>query len=195
MAPAQPPPPTTSSLPFQFSIGSQTSDSMCESEDGFSTATIRQCAASEIGCGAGGPPRPRPAGWPAGWATAAGVGAVYRPVGTVSAIVMVTSGRLIDLRLSHDGRLLAPLTSVPARRNAIIKPPIVGRGFQPRHRGPERAALRRDLPTAVRKQTARTRRQSPHTVYRPRQTTREYLGCWRRAACPTAACPCRRRAR
>src|SRR5258708_7519584 len=42
--PAQPPLPTTSSLPFQASVGSQTSISMCESGVGVSTAAIRQCA-------------------------------------------------------------------------------------------------------------------------------------------------------
>ena len=58
MMPAQPPLPTAWNLPFQFSAGSQTSISMCESGDGFSTAATRQCAGSTIAGAAGACPRP-----------------------------------------------------------------------------------------------------------------------------------------
>src|SRR5688572_10254328 len=56
MVPAQPPLPTARNLPFQFSAGSHSSISMCESEDGVSVTATRQWAGSSVPA----PPRPRP---------------------------------------------------------------------------------------------------------------------------------------
>src|SRR5688572_10613108 len=118
MVPAQPPLPTAWNLPFQFSAGSQTSISMCESDEGLRTTATRQWAGS-LGCGAAGaaapppPAAPRPPRPPA-WAPAAGAagatgppggppgaGGVNGPAGTSSAEVIVVFGRLNARRLSQ----------------------------------------------------------------------------------------------
>src|SRR2546425_7274685 len=66
MVPAQPPFPTASNFPFQFSDGSQTSISITESEDGFSTAATRH-RGGRVSVGAAGVgPRPPPPAGPGG---------------------------------------------------------------------------------------------------------------------------------
>src|SRR5213593_2288919 len=83
MIPAQPPFPTASNFPFQFSAGSQTSISICESDDGLSVAAVRQNAGTLSGAAAFPP--------------TGSTGARNSPAGTSSAMVMVVSGNESDL--------------------------------------------------------------------------------------------------
>src|SRR6185503_21161831 len=110
MVPAHPPLPTAWNLPFQFSAGSHTSISICESDEGFSTTCTRQCAGSTI-CGAGGPPPRPPAAPPRPCAFGAtgppggpcGAGGVKGPAGTSCADVIVVFGSASDASFSQDG--------------------------------------------------------------------------------------------
>src|SRR5438105_10748631 len=88
MMPAHPPPPTNWNLPFQFS-GSHASISISESGDGRRMALMRQCAGTICG-GAGGPPRPGPAGF------------VNGPAAFISAATMVVLGSDSDFSASHE---------------------------------------------------------------------------------------------
>src|SRR5215831_13773285 len=70
IVPAQPPLPTASNFPFHTSAnGNHTSISICESEDGVSTAAMRQWAGSRMGGGVDAPGSP--GGGPAGMDSAA----------------------------------------------------------------------------------------------------------------------------
>src|SRR5215204_5666038 len=124
MLPAHPPLPTAWNLPFQFSAGSHTSISICESEDGFSTACTRQCAGSIV-CGVVGPcPRP-PAGAPRPPACAFGAtgppggpccaGGVNGPAGTSCADMIVVFGSASDASLSQDGGAVCAARSMTLR--------------------------------------------------------------------------------
>src|SRR5437870_4397182 len=113
MVPAQPPLPTASNLPFQFSDGSQASISISESEDGFSTAATRHRAGRLSGGGAGAGPRPPAA---AAGGPPAGVGIVSGPAGTSSAAVMMVPGSASDFRLSHG----AAANTLPAITKAML---------------------------------------------------------------------------
>src|SRR5436190_7588059 len=141
MTPAQPPPPTNSNLPFQFS-GSQTSISIKESEVGLSVAATRQNGGTvnTVGGGAAPPPPPGPCPRPpprcgapaAGAAGAAGGGAgaaggVKTPAGTSSAIVIVVLGMEIDFRPAHGVAASAELKRTRARFAIIFGPPECGK--------------------------------------------------------------------
>src|ERR1700736_4664298 len=88
MAPAQPPLPSPSYLPFQPEVGSQTSILMSESLEGFKVAATRQNSgrfwkAALLPCGSLNP-----------------------PAGTIWAVVMVVSGRESEARLSQVAAML-----------------------------------------------------------------------------------------
>src|SRR5262245_22968498 len=90
MLPAQPPLPTARNLPFQCSVGSQTSISMFESDAGVSTAATRQNAGRVLNpCAAGfAPPAPAPGGTNA-------------PAATVCAEVNLVDGSVRADKPSH----------------------------------------------------------------------------------------------
>src|SRR6516164_1664169 len=103
MAPAQPPPPTASYLPFQFEAGNQTSALMSESELGVSVARTRQKAGTSPYIFVAGPrpaPGPRPAAAPS--PPRAGRGGSKAPAATVSAESTFACGSASDLRFSHE---------------------------------------------------------------------------------------------
>src|SRR4029079_16286699 len=102
MYPAHPPLPTASNLPFHlFAGGNQSSILMSESDEGFRTATTRQCSGAMIGAGGVAPAR---AGAGAGGAPVRGGGAgtgLNSPSGTNSALVMVVFGSETDFSPSQ----------------------------------------------------------------------------------------------
>src|SRR5262245_50812420 len=98
MVPAQPPFPTARNLPFQFSAGSHTSTSICESDDGESVRTTRQCAGKfRAGC-----PRPPAKG----------------PAATVTAVVTVAFASETDFKLSQG--VAATTSALTTSIEAII---------------------------------------------------------------------------
>src|SRR5262245_30577546 len=125
MTPAQPPPPTNWNFPFQFS-GIHTSMSICESAVGRSVAATRQNDGTARPAGAApGPPRPpprappSPAGAgplaPSGAGAAGAAGGVNVPAATISAVVMVVVGSVMDLRFAHGvGAARAAPSSIAA---------------------------------------------------------------------------------
>src|SRR6185436_593267 len=117
MTPAQPPPPTNSNLPFQFS-GIQTSMSIWESEVGFNVAATRQNAGTVRGA-ACGPPPPPPR-----WPLPPAPGGVNVPAGTDSADVIVVLGSEMDFRFAHGvGAASAALKSSTAMFAIIVLGP------------------------------------------------------------------------
>src|SRR5213594_3757835 len=128
MEPAQPPLPTASNFPFQWSAGNQTSKLMFESDDGLSTPTTRQNAgtAAPAAPAPAGPAEPRPCATspPTGGGSSlvGGGGSVRGATGTgvpairISAKVMVVFASDSDLRFSQG---LAP-NSVPNKTNAML---------------------------------------------------------------------------
>src|SRR5688572_1553477 len=90
MVPAQPPLPTAWNFPFHPSIGSQTSISMFESEEGLRTAATRQNDGRLVNVW----PAPGPPGAPV-------VGGANPPAATVCANVIVVPGSANELNCSH----------------------------------------------------------------------------------------------
>src|SRR5215471_11829909 len=98
MLPAQPPLPTAWYLLFQFSAGSHSSISMCESAEGVNVSATRQNAGSTGGTGVA----PRPAGAGVGAGAAAGAAAArYGPAAMDSAEVIVASASFRELNFSQ----------------------------------------------------------------------------------------------
>ena len=113
MLPFQPPLPTAWNFPFQPVAGSQTSILMSESLEGLSVAATRQNAGRSANCA---PPPPRP---PAG--------GVNAPAATGCAIVMVASGSLSELRLSHVAAAAGPaIDTLNATNTAAIPSIFIG---------------------------------------------------------------------
>src|SRR5215471_4283868 len=110
MTPAQPPPPTNSNLPFQFS-GSQTSILISESELGFNVAATRQRFGTRISVVGG--VRRRPLGGGGGGAG----GGVKTPAGTDSAIVTVVLGSEMDFRFAQG---VGAASAAPNNRTAKL---------------------------------------------------------------------------
>src|SRR5438045_3242972 len=102
MLPAHPPFPTARNFPFQFSAGSHNSISMCESDDGASTAATRQYAGSGAPC-APRPPRP----------------ACGAPAATNSTEVIVVFCNERDFRPSH-GACCATAANTTAAKLVIM---------------------------------------------------------------------------
>ena len=169
MVPAQPPLPTAWNFPFQFSAGSQTSISICESADGVRTAATRQCAGSRIAGAAGAPPPPprpppRPP-WPAPGAGATGppggppgAGCVNGPAGTSAAVVIVVFGRLSVRRLSQGAACWSIAMNDRATRLDMGGNVITAR--RSRQRG---------VPPAQHPRRVHLRRNPPHTKFAARQ--------------------------
>src|SRR5215469_10024592 len=86
MVPAQPPLPTASNFPFQFTIGSQTSILMSESDEGVRVAATRQKAGNSVNC----------------WVAELVAGRENVPTGTTWARVIEVFRSAKDDRLSHD---------------------------------------------------------------------------------------------
>src|SRR6187200_3006388 len=90
MVPANPPFPTTCSLPFQPDEGSQTSALMSDCAPGLSVTATRQNDPSFAN-----------GFWPPGGTPARPPGGAKEPVATVCASVTVPCGTASDARLSH----------------------------------------------------------------------------------------------
>src|SRR5580693_10221993 len=127
--PANPPLPTTSSLPFQLSVGIQSSALMLESDVGLSTIVTRQCCgrgkAAAAGPPAGAPPRPgaapRACGAPAGAAPRPPPGCTNGPGWTTCTSEIVASGSETERRLSH-GVVLTAARSTKLRLPSMVHP-------------------------------------------------------------------------
>src|SRR5580765_2058425 len=98
--PAHPPFPTAWNLPFQFSTGSQSSISIWESEEGFSTAATRQRAGTAV-CAL--PPER------------------MGPAAADSAAVIVVFASVSDLRCSHELCAYPEPASQIARKTFFIR--------------------------------------------------------------------------
>src|SRR5262245_31259684 len=109
MIPAQPPFPTASNFPFQFSAGSQTSMSICESDDGRKVAATRQNVGTMSGACAGALGGP------------GCTGGRNSPAGTTSAIVIIVLGNESDFSPAQGVAATAALTRRRATLAIILK--------------------------------------------------------------------------